>query len=151
MRLAARSPAQARRHNPSIIVRTLTEGVLAFLVDNAGAHLFIYANAKLRKDEQNDEILRFVEAWQARTGEYPGELLNGTTLPSSRNLEKVRSRKTLGGSSPVAAAPPRLPDTRFPPDPPSARSSTATHRGSAPPTPSLERARPHRYRTLAAR
>jgi len=29
--------------------------------------MFCYANADLRKDEQNDEILRFVEFWKALT------------------------------------------------------------------------------------
>ena len=65
------------------------KGVLAFLVRDADAHLFAYANAKLRKDEQNDEILRFIEAWRARTGERPGELVFDSRLTTHANLGKL--------------------------------------------------------------
>ena len=36
-------------------------GVLAFLDRDAEARFFAYANATVRKKDQNDEILRFVE------------------------------------------------------------------------------------------
>jgi len=42
--------------------------------------MFCYANADLRKDQQNDEILRFVEFWKARTGSLPQELISTASL-----------------------------------------------------------------------
>jgi hypothetical protein len=36
--------------------------------------VFCYANSDLRKTEQSDEILRFVQFWQQRTGRLPQEL-----------------------------------------------------------------------------
>jgi hypothetical protein len=41
------------------------KGVLAFVAQDATTRLFCYANAQLRKDEQADEILRFVAFWKA--------------------------------------------------------------------------------------
>jgi hypothetical protein len=43
------------------------KGMLAFLAQDADTRVFCYANAELRKHEQNDEILHFVEYWKART------------------------------------------------------------------------------------
>jgi hypothetical protein len=43
------------------------KGMLAFLAQDADTRVFCYANAELRKQEHNDEILRFVEYWKART------------------------------------------------------------------------------------
>ncbi len=65
------------------------KGVLAFLVRGADAHLFTYANTKLRKDEQNDEILRFVEAWRAHTGKRPGKLVFDSRLTIYANLGRL--------------------------------------------------------------
>jgi hypothetical protein len=48
--------------------------VLAFLAQDADRRVFRYANADLRKEQQNDEILRFVEFWKRRTGQLPEEL-----------------------------------------------------------------------------
>ena len=44
------------------------KGLLAFVASDADKRVFCYANAEIRKVEQNDEILRFVEFWKARTG-----------------------------------------------------------------------------------
>jgi hypothetical protein len=84
------------------------KGILAFLAQDAGQRLFCYANAKLRKDEQNDEILRFVEFWRGRTGHVPEELVFDSRLTTYANLSRLnqmgirfltlrrRSRKMLG-------------------------------------------------------
>ena len=45
--------------------------MLAFLAQDADTRVFCYANGELRKAEQNDEILRFVEFWKQRTGHCP--------------------------------------------------------------------------------
>jgi len=44
------------------------KGILAFLAQDADARVFGYANAEVRKSDQPDEILRFVDFWKARTG-----------------------------------------------------------------------------------
>ena len=68
-------------------------GVLTFLARDADARLFVYANANVRKQDQNDEILRFVETWQARTGSLPGELVFDSRLTTYANLDRLN---TLG-------------------------------------------------------
>ncbi|MHC4984513.1 MAG: hypothetical protein ACYTF6_15280, partial [Planctomycetota bacterium] len=65
------------------------KGILAFLAQDAGQRLFCYANAKLRKHEQNDEILRFVEFWRARTGHLPEELVFDSRLTTYANLSRL--------------------------------------------------------------
>ena len=51
--------------------------------------VFCYANAELRKDEQNDEILRFVEFWKERTGRLPEELIFDSKLTTYANLNRL--------------------------------------------------------------
>jgi len=65
------------------------KGVLAFLAQDDGQRTFCYANAELRKDEQNDEILRFVEFWQDRTGRLPEELVFDSKLTTYANLNRL--------------------------------------------------------------
>src|SRR5208283_5368270 len=43
------------------------KGLLAFLAHDAETRVFCYAQADLRKDQQADEILRFVDFWKRRT------------------------------------------------------------------------------------
>ncbi len=83
------------------------KGILAFLAQDASERVFCYANAELRKDEQNDEVLRFVEFWKERTGRLPGELVFDCRLTTYANLDRLnkmgipfmtlrrRSRKSL--------------------------------------------------------
>ena len=84
------------------------KGLLAFLAEDADRRVFCYANGELRKDQQNDEILRFVEFWKRRTGHLPKELVFDsklTTYPNLNQLNKMgidfitlrrRSSKILG-------------------------------------------------------
>jgi hypothetical protein len=65
------------------------KGVLAFLAQDGGSRVFCYANADLRKNEQNDEILRFVDFWQQRTGNYPKELIFDSKLTTYANLNRL--------------------------------------------------------------
>jgi len=65
------------------------KGVLAFLAQDADRRVFCYANADLRKDEQNDEILRFVEFWKSRTGRLPEELIFDSKLTTYANLNEL--------------------------------------------------------------
>ena len=65
------------------------KGILAFVAQDAGTHVFCYANADLRKADQNDEILRFVEFWRARTGRLPEELIFDSKLTTYANLDRL--------------------------------------------------------------
>jgi hypothetical protein len=65
------------------------KGILAFLVQDAETRVFCYANGELRKDEQNDEILRFVRFWKERTGRYPEELIFDSKLTTHAKLNEL--------------------------------------------------------------
>ncbi len=65
------------------------KGVLAFLAQDADRRVFCYANADLRKDQQNDEILRFVSFWEQRTGRAPAELIFDSRLTTHANLDRL--------------------------------------------------------------
>ena len=65
------------------------KGILAFLAQDAGPRVFCYATAQVRKEDQSDEILRFVEFWRERTGELPGELIFDSKLTTHANLHQL--------------------------------------------------------------
>src|SRR5450755_1906784 len=68
------------------------KGMLAFLAQDAETRVFCYANGELRKDRQNDEILRFVDFWKERTGRLPEELIFDSKLTTYANLSKLNQR-----------------------------------------------------------
>ena len=65
------------------------KGILAFLAQDADTRVFCYANGQLRKDEQNDEILRFIKFWKQRTGHLPKELIFDSKLTTYANLHEL--------------------------------------------------------------
>src|SRR3954453_11164686 len=65
------------------------KGMLAFLAQDADTRVFCYANGELRKDHQNDEVLRFVDYWKQRTGHLPEELIFDSKLTTYANLDKL--------------------------------------------------------------
>lgn len=65
------------------------KGVLAFLAQDAETRVFCYANAALRKQQQNDEVLAFVEYWKQRTGRLPQELIFDSRLTTYANLNHL--------------------------------------------------------------
>jgi hypothetical protein len=65
------------------------KGILAFLAQDADRQVFCYANADVRKQNQHDEILRFVEFWQQRTGRRPEELIFDSKLTTYANLDAL--------------------------------------------------------------
>jgi len=68
------------------------KGVLAFLAQDADTRVFCYANAGVRKDAQNDEILSFVDFWKRRTGKLPEELIFDSKLTTYANLNRLNCR-----------------------------------------------------------
>ena len=69
------------------------KGILAFLAQDASNRVFCYANADVRKSEQNDEILRFVRFWKERTGHYPEELIFDSKLTTHANLNTLNEKQ----------------------------------------------------------
>jgi hypothetical protein len=65
------------------------KGMLAFLAQDAGTRVFCYANAELRKDQRDDEILRFVSFWKQRTGRFPEELIFDSKLTTYAKLNEL--------------------------------------------------------------
>ena len=65
------------------------KGILAFLAQDAATRVFCYANGELRKDDQNDEVLRFARFWKERTGQYPQELIFDSKLTTYANLNEL--------------------------------------------------------------
>lgn len=65
------------------------KGILAFVAQDAATRVFCYGNADLRKKEQNDEILNFIEYWRQRTGRLPQELIFDSKLTTYSNLNKL--------------------------------------------------------------
>src|SRR6202030_1381406 len=65
------------------------KGILAFLAQDAETRVFCYANGELRKDQQNDEILRFVQFWKERTKQYPEELIFDSKLTTYAKLNEL--------------------------------------------------------------
>jgi Transposase DDE domain len=65
------------------------KGILAFLAQDAETRVFCYANGDLRKDDQNDQILRFARFWNQRTGRYPEELIFDSKLTTYAKLDEL--------------------------------------------------------------
>jgi hypothetical protein len=65
------------------------KGMLAFLAQDADTRVFCYGNAQVRKEDQNDEILRFIEFWKRRTGRLPEELVFDSKLTVYANLKRL--------------------------------------------------------------
>jgi len=65
------------------------KGILAFVAQDASTRVFCYANADIRKEEQADEILQFVDYWRERTGTVPEELIFDSKLTTYPNLSRL--------------------------------------------------------------
>lgn len=65
------------------------KGVLVFLARDADQMVFCYANADIRKNQQNDEILQFINFWKKRTGRLPEELVFDSKLTTHNNLNRL--------------------------------------------------------------
>lgn len=65
------------------------KGVLAFVAHDASTRVFCYANAEVRQEDRCDEILRFVQFWEKRTGHQPQELIFDSQLTTYANLSRL--------------------------------------------------------------
>lgn len=69
------------------------KGILAFLAWDAEKQHFCYTDGSLRKEEQNNEVIRFVEYWKERTGIYPQEIVFDSKLTTYQNLNILNEKE----------------------------------------------------------
>src|SRR4030067_891267 len=74
-------PARGRRR----------KAVLTFLAGDAGGDVFCYSNADIRKGEEADEVLRFVQFWENRYGKRPRHLVFDSKLTTYANLSTLHN------------------------------------------------------------
>lgn len=65
------------------------KAVLTFIAHDADADVLCYSNADLRKGEENDEILRFVQFWKKAHGTVPTHLVFDSKLTTYANLARL--------------------------------------------------------------
>ncbi len=65
------------------------KGILAFVANDTHNRAFCYVNADLRKETQNDEILRFVEFWKQKSGKLPDELVFDSTFTTYAMMNEL--------------------------------------------------------------
>ena len=65
------------------------KAVLTFLAQDADADVLCYANADLRKGEESDEVLRFVDFWKKVHGKVPPHLVFDSKLTTYKNLARL--------------------------------------------------------------
>ena len=61
-------------------------GILTVLARDLEARIFAYADTTVRKETQNDAVLKFVEYWTRRTGSPPAELVFDSQFTIQKNL-----------------------------------------------------------------
>ena len=62
---------------------------MAFIARDDKARLFCYVNGTVRKDTQNDEVLRFAAYWKQHSGAWPCELIFDSRLTTYANLARI--------------------------------------------------------------
>jgi hypothetical protein len=60
------------------------------VAQDISTRVFCYGNADLRKEDQNDEILRFADFWKQRTGKLPHQLVFDSKLTTYANLDTLK-------------------------------------------------------------
>lgn len=65
------------------------KAVLTFIAQDAGSDVLVYANADLRKGEESDEVLRFVDFWKKSHGKVPPHLVFDSKLTTYKNLARL--------------------------------------------------------------
>jgi len=68
------------------------KGVLVFVARDAEQRVLCYGNAGIPKEEQADEVLRFVDFWERHTGKPPAELVFDSQLTTYANLHRLNQR-----------------------------------------------------------
>jgi len=63
--------------------------ILVFLAQDAGARVFCYSNADIRKGEEADEIISFIKFWKQNHGSLPKHLVFDSKLTTYANLVRI--------------------------------------------------------------
>ncbi|MGO8700964.1 MAG: hypothetical protein ACLQVY_25005 [Limisphaerales bacterium] len=80
------------RHDVSARSRS-QPSVLVFLAQDAGSHVFCYANADLRKGEEAEEIFAFIAFWKRAHGQPPRHLVFDSKLTTYKGLARLDKMK----------------------------------------------------------
>jgi hypothetical protein len=67
------------------------KAVLTFIAQDADTDVLCYANADLRKGEEDTEILHFVEFWKASHGKLPSHLVFDSKLTTYKTLARLNA------------------------------------------------------------
>ena len=67
--------------------------VLVFLAQDSQGRAFCYSNADIRKGEESEQVLRFVEFWRGLHGAYPEHLVFDSRLTTYANLARLDELK----------------------------------------------------------
>ena len=65
------------------------KAILVFFAQDAASRIFCYSNADLRKGEESDEVLKFINFWKKQTGSSPPHLVFDSKLTTYANLKKI--------------------------------------------------------------
>ena len=65
------------------------KAVLTFFAQDAEGQVFCYSHADLRKGEEADEVLRFVEFWRQKYGQTPRHLVFDSKLTTYEKLSQL--------------------------------------------------------------
>jgi hypothetical protein len=68
------------------------KGILTFLARDAAQRVLCYARAGIPKDDQPEEVIRFVDFWQQQTGSVPAELVFDSRLTTYGHLDRLNRR-----------------------------------------------------------
>ncbi|WP_437576751.1 hypothetical protein [Sorangium sp. So ce887] len=71
------------------------KAVLTFMAQDANSDVLCYANADLRKGEESDEVLRFVDFWKKTHGQVPPHLVFDSKLTTYRNLSRMGAQAII--------------------------------------------------------
>src|SRR6266705_426647 len=63
--------------------------MLVFLAQDAATHTFCYANADLRKEEEPEEVFRFINFWKRTHGKLPSHLVFDSKLTTHQGLARI--------------------------------------------------------------
>lgn len=63
--------------------------ILVFLAQDAGTHVFCYANADLRQGEQAEEVFQFIAFWKRAHGQLPRHLVFDSKLTTYQGLARL--------------------------------------------------------------
>jgi hypothetical protein len=67
------------------------KAVLTFIAQDADTDVLCYANADLRKGEEDTEILHFVDFWKASHGKLPSHLVFDSKLTTYKTLARLNA------------------------------------------------------------